>query len=124
MSGKEFDANAFVREHDKLEVLKPSTVAFAVASGVAEEAYKYGLQAAIIRRPNMAEWAPIETAPRDGSSYLVWAGCVGMAHYVENYQSGYAHRGPFSENMKAWKTKATHWMPLPAAPTDSTARTE
>jgi hypothetical protein len=61
-------------------------------------------------------WQPIESAPKDGSSYLVWAGGVGMAHYVDCYQSGYPHKGPFSENLSAWKSMATHWMPLPAAP--------
>jgi hypothetical protein len=61
-------------------------------------------------------WLPIESAPKDGSSYLVWAGGVGMAHYVANYASGYPHNAPFSENLSAWRAKATHWMPLPAAP--------
>ena len=62
------------------------------------------------------EWQPIETAPKDGSSYLVWAGGVGMAHYVDHYRSGYPHKAPFSENLAAWKEKATHWMPLPEKP--------
>jgi hypothetical protein len=72
----------------------------------------------IATHPQASEpaWMPIETAPKDGSSYLVWAGGVGMAHYVDYYQSGYAHKAPFSENLAAWKAKATHWMPLPAAP--------
>ena len=64
-------------------------------------------------------WLPIESAPKDGSSYLVWAGGVGMAHYVDNYASGYPHKAPFSENLASWKSKATHWMPLPAAPSHS-----
>jgi len=62
-------------------------------------------------------WQPIDTAPKDGTSYLVWAGGVGMAHWVERYQSGYPHNAPFSENLAAWKSIATHWMPLPKAPT-------
>jgi hypothetical protein len=61
-------------------------------------------------------WQHIKTAPKDGSSYLVWAEGVGMAHYMADYPSGYPHRGPVSENLKAWNVVATHWMPLPKGP--------
>jgi excisionase family DNA binding protein len=49
----EFDPHAFIREHDKLEVFKPSTVGLGVAAGLVELAYQAGLQAA--RRPQGRE---------------------------------------------------------------------
>lgn len=60
-----------------------------------------------------AQWRPIETAPKDGSKYLVWAGVTGMAYHKQGYSEAY---GPFSDNLSTWKGRPTHWMPLPESP--------
>lgn len=61
----------------------------------------------------LPQWQPIETAPKDGSKFLVWAGVVGTAYYKKGYSEAY---GLFSNNLSAWIGKPTHWMPLPKGP--------
>lgn len=61
----------------------------------------------------VAHWQPIETAPKDGSKFLVWAGAVSTACYKKGYSEAY---GLFSNNLSAWIGKPTHWMPLPKGP--------
>lgn len=73
----------------------------------------------------MAEWQPIETAPKDGTVVLVcnrygtW-----VAKHQEVYQSGYRPENPWFVmmlNMKHMSNppnyRPTHWMPLPEPPT-------
>jgi hypothetical protein len=65
------------------------------------------------------EWRPIETAPRDGSTFLAWK----KGHIIETYFD------PEDEIWRAWSDEVaiylnayplqdvgTHWMPLPIAP--------
>lgn len=67
----------------------------------------------------MAEWQPIETAPRDGV-FLV---------YLESALTGSrVHCARWHPNVKTIGTvfhfdapKPTHWMPLPAPPKDTPA---
>lgn len=72
-----------------------------------------------LNRPIVAEqqgggWQPIETAPKDGSTIVVWAGSVGLAKYVDRYQSGYPKRDFVNMGLSAWKTQPTHWRPTAA----------
>lgn len=53
---------------------------------------------------SMAAWQPIETAPKDGESFLVWATPMRYPIIAWNDKEGSTVR------------TYTHWMPLPAAP--------
>jgi hypothetical protein len=56
-------------------------------------------------------WQPIATAPKDGARYLV---------YQPEHKKGRSSlmaRICFVENA-GWVRESTHWMPLPAAPTE------
>ena len=75
------------------------------------------------------EWQPIESAPRDGSPFLIWDGReLGVGMILPKSYAGI----PFASMRAAWisdrdedwniylggkeVTDATHWMPLPAPP--------
>lgn len=61
-------------------------------------------------------WRPIETAPKDGSYILVTNGEPDGCFVVCWYDEGWCyevHRHDGAVHMNT----ATHWMPLPAAPT-------
>ena len=65
----------------------------------------------------MADWQPIETAPKDGDLFL--------AYYVSDHgpKVGSMSWVLIHEYFYSWTTltethKATHWMPLPEAPHD------
>ena len=71
----------------------------------------------------MSEWKPIETAPKDGTKILLGRFVKKCPHKKNGYQSvdwyrtdqmrhGYTGFGDFNERM--WP--ATHWQPLPSAP--------
>ena len=79
-------------------------------------------------------WQPIETAPKDGTSVLLWASWLDdpvIARY--SYQSGYAEscwEGTFDgaaaleSQGDTWTDEhevinPTHWMPLPDPPKES-----
>jgi hypothetical protein len=53
----EFDPHAFICEHDKLEVIKPGTVAWGVVAGLLEELHK---QAALQRDTRISVNIPIK----------------------------------------------------------------
>jgi hypothetical protein len=74
----------------------------------------------------MSDWQPIETAPRDGTSVLLWEqeatlrhdGIVICGSYVDFHgkaPDGY-HDGWFDDVSGHYEVKPTHWMPLPAKP--------
>jgi hypothetical protein len=82
----------------------------------------------------MAEWMPIETAPKDGTVVDCWVGGEFPTRY-ENCYFGTPHHECLSEycdscpsdlKVKAWRwsfwserIKPTHWMPLPEPPSSS-----
>ena len=63
----------------------------------------------------MSEWQPIETAPKDGTAMLVWAG---MRDWLDNpvpsvawYSRLHGWVGHFASG-----DMPSHWQPLPAPP--------
>jgi len=57
------------------------------------------------------EWQPIETAPRDGSTYLVLR-CAAPPHTCV----GVYYNGKWKPIHAELKLRPTHWMPLPPPP--------
>jgi hypothetical protein len=76
--------------------------------------------------PAAPQWQPIETAPRDGSYFLMANECgVWIGHYEPKAVSGYVFDWPWrSVMLNHWHIadkakqyeRATLWAPLPAAP--------
>ena len=74
----------------------------------------------------MSKWQPIETAPKDGTRVLLteeWGVVIGR--WCEEAQLGLCEEGPgwqVFECDDCWYSVAaenpTHWMPLPAPPTE------
>lgn len=65
------------------------------------------------------EWRPIETAPTDGSRFLVWVTGLMLA----GVRFGSAYRGVNGQVVAKpeggngdWSKDITHWMPLPDGP--------
>ncbi len=56
-------------------------------------------------------WQPIETAPKDGSEVLVWGTSHVYLAWFENGEWWISHRAHVH-------APVTHWMPLPAPPSD------
>lgn len=56
------------------------------------------------------EWQPIETAPADGRPILVWGGYHDVPEVVKADGEWWRVAG--------LKSTPTHWMPLPAPPSD------
>lgn len=71
----------------------------------------------------MTEWQPIETAPRDGSWFIVyipdnpmvWGNYELSAWMKVGNEPGYFCQTDVSEELEG----ATHWMPLPAKAPDA-----
>mgnify|MGYP001043157719 CR=1 FL=1 len=75
----------------------------------------------------MADWQPIETAPKDGSSIILftrWEGDVICPGPFDEIQIGYwdvgNNTGDIWHREPGWSLDkigtATHWMPLPSRP--------
>lgn len=70
----------------------------------------------------MAEWQPIETAPKDGTPALLFSpydedmNCKGGLIWVSGGW-GRAVINPYSWRGESNKEPPTHWMPLPEPPT-------
>jgi len=63
-------------------------------------------------------WQPIETAPKDGSNFLVYLPKAKKRNYAAAYYD-VSSSGIFFLHDRAgvWlHNKATHWMPLPPPP--------
>lgn len=67
-------------------------------------------------------WLPIESAPDDGTPFLAYLPKEGRTIQVgwQNKNGVMAIGSSFSFDL----TPATHWRPLPAAPTDEAARAD
>lgn len=65
------------------------------------------------------EWQPIETAPKDGTSILVFPDIkVTNWGYTRDKQNEFGWIGCYSYTTDEYDTlDPTHWMPLPAPPT-------
>ena len=66
-----------------------------------------------------AGWKPIETAPKDGTSFMAgWFD--GPSNPGCNMRPVKRHMGAWWESNEDYKVRTpTHWMPLPAAPKDT-----
>ena len=69
----------------------------------------------------MSDWKPIETAPKDGTSVLLWRtnidgsdGRVTVGSWHETYGGSW-----WDEGMEYTFDHMTHWRPLPAPPASS-----
>jgi len=67
----------------------------------------------------MGEWQPIETAPRDGTRFLVWDSYygfrIGLAHVRRDHDDWLSYRDSHGGSGKGG-IRATHWRPLPPPP--------
>lgn len=72
----------------------------------------------------MADWQPIETAPKTGA-YILLGNDAGtwIGKFQEQYRSGYRPPDPWQSMMLNHRhmgrfpsIKPTHWMPLPEPP--------
>ena len=61
-------------------------------------------------------WMPIETAPKDGSSFLGVSGHWIITMHWHRIQQCFASCGPSYERIPA-DEQPTHWQPLPPPPT-------
>lgn len=59
-------------------------------------------------------WREIESAPRDGTAFLIWIepGWIDVAHWAYRYSR-------VGGLMNHENSRATHWMPLPPPPADA-----
>jgi hypothetical protein len=103
---------AALRELDYIEECCPSKKGTVLWSRF--ECVREALQAP---QPEVTEWQPIETAPRDGDWFLVWNpnsnmcwGCYDMSAWTGD------NGGYFMEQDTSEEAEFTHWMPLPKPP--------
>lgn len=115
-----------------VEMLKPAIVQAFESSGLSSShahrtAFSAGWNAA------QQKWQPIETAPKDGSMFLVW---VNATKFGEDDEGRQFEQDCSQVDFAEWRTEGdigwvnyfahpfadqeyvTHWMPLPAAPND------
>lgn len=64
-----------------------------------------------------SQWRPYSTMPSDGGSYLVADAERG---FVAPYTRGLIHNNPGTPHDWQYGEAITHWMPLPAAPSEPT----
>ena len=81
----------------------------------------------------MGKWKPIETAPRDGTPVLLcvagydpddkygWQGMAPFTGYFGTYHPNSPGNGEWRDDSGHRRPAVTHWMPLPAAPTEQEA---
>lgn len=63
----------------------------------------------------MSEWKTIETAPKDGSPFLVWLESPMLHSHVQT-ATFHPNVKIIGNNFEFDAPKATHWMPLPEPP--------
>ncbi len=72
-----------------------------------------GLEEKLVKaEQRVAEWQPIETAPKDGTRVLL---CIDHGEWGDKVWTGLWGDGWMVSYGKA-RTEPTHWMPLPKAP--------
>ena len=71
----------------------------------------------------MSEWQPIETAPKDGTTVLLYCQgsfLPGPAPFMQAGAWGFWHSGNPNHQRDCWiadePVDPTHWMPLPEPP--------
>lgn len=78
----------------------------------------------------MSEWQPIETAPKDGSSVLLWSEAWDMSWgvVIGSYDAGawVTSEGQTADDDEDefGSIAPTHWMPLPPPPSPATQERE
>lgn len=87
-----------------------------------------------VHAPQLGEWQPIDTAPKDGQSVLLGrhGKDVQIGHFYDTCEEIYTHvegnlyRKETWTYWVGWETHLggsaappTHWMPLPGAPADA-----
>jgi len=80
-----------------------------------------------LARIRAAEWRDISTAPRDGTTVLLFSNKNGLGWNITGYGrweggddivSGWVSFGMIEPGGNLGLANPTHWMPLPAAPRD------
>jgi Protein of unknown function (DUF551) len=61
-------------------------------------------------------WQPIETAPKDGKSFLACYGHQGNVMRIVHWMGLYGVWMSQGDVLHGFSTNATHWMPLPEPP--------
>jgi len=65
----------------------------------------------------MAEWQPIDTAPKDGSDILGYQSAAGCMRVVRWDDGGYTKQPGWRANIHSFvELPVTHWQPLPEPP--------
>lgn len=86
-----------------------------------KEAEKASREAVKAAKQPVVEWQKIETAPKDGTEFIIWEP---QTEYQK--EGGYAEQGNY--DLCTWRDcgfyserslKPTHWMPKPASPTQT-----
>jgi hypothetical protein len=75
-------------------------------------------------QPITIDWQPIETAPKDGTTILVWPptwiGCISCAKWSEDQHANrprpFWSRFDSHRDSDSRSKPPTHWAPLPAGP--------
>lgn len=65
------------------------------------------------------EWQPIETAPKDGTDFLLYEGDTTRKQWRGSwFAESWVCSASSDDHTVAWmmRIKPTHWMPLPPAP--------
>jgi hypothetical protein len=104
----------------------PTASQLAALDRLAENAHELGLGYEPLT-PSDPPWKPIETAPKDGREVLLFLGAPWLkaekARWYEpwqNWQCGVIPDDPAREELHGIGSSVpTHWMPMPAAPTDA-----
>lgn len=67
----------------------------------------------------MADWQPIETAPKDGTNFLAIGGIYHGLPFVARWEPSFYSDQPWKLPLSAsrvYEHCLTHWMPLPEPP--------
>lgn len=115
---KQDAANALEEMAGEVERLRIEKVAGGHAESVPEEVESFSRTPAADPAP-VCEWKPIETAPKDGTEFIVFRDDAGVfaARYVEpsNDDGEMFLASMYGEDLTG-DMMPTHWMPLPPPP--------